>query len=477
MVLRRLSTGMKKTWLKEYFDHLAPNRDKWIKRNQYYHKSLKDLCRFIVPAGSSVLDVGCGTGDLLNSIEPSYGLGIDLSSKMIETSVKKYPNLNWRVADAEMLGLDEHFDYIILSDIIGYLIDVERAFLSLKNTSNENTRVVITYYNYLWEPILRLAELLHLKAKQPIQNWMSPNDIENVLMLTGFEIIKRGNKILLPVYIPIISFFLNNIVANLPLVSRLGLIQYAVARPVPEAKKDYSVSIVIPARNEKGNIENALERIPRFGTIQEIIFIEGHSSDGTLDEIKRVAELYVDRRNVRWAVQGGKGKGDAVRLGFEMARGEVLMILDADLTMPPEDLPKFYRAMATGRGEFINGSRLVYPLEKESMRFFNILGNKFFSLMFSWILGQRVKDTLCGTKVLFKKDYERIAAGRKYFGDFDPFGDFDLLFGATKLNLKIVEMPIRYQARSYGETNIQRWRHGWLLLKMTLFAARKFKFM
>lgn len=467
---------MKKTLLKEYFDSLALDCDKWAKRNSYYHESLKDLCRFIIPANSSVLEVGCGTGDLLSSVEPSYGLGIDLSNKMIELASKKYSNLNWRVADAEKLEIGESFDYIIFSDLLGYLNDIEKAFWSLRSVSNSKTRIVVTYYNYFWEPILRLAEFLHLKAKQPIQNWLSPNDIENMLGLAGFEIIKHGKKVLLPFYIPIISTFINKIVANLPILSRLGLVQYVVARPMPEARKDYSVSIIIPARNEKGNIENAVKRMPRFGTIQEIIFIEGHSADDTLGEIKRVEDYYAGKYNIKWARQKGKGKGDAVRLGFEMATGEILMILDADLTMPPEDLPKFYNAIISGRGDFINGSRLVYPLEHESMRFLNILGNKFFSLMFSWILGQRIKDTLCGTKVLFKKDYELIAANRKYFGDFDPFGDFDLLFGAAKLNLKIVEMPIRYQARTYGETNIQRWRHGWLLLKMTLFAARKFKF-
>ncbi len=320
-----------------------------------------------------------------------------------------------------------------------------------------------------------MAEFAGLKTSQPIQNWLSPADVENLLYLSGFEVIKKGNKLLLPFWIPLVSSFFNKFIANLPLLSRLGLVHYVVARLQPQRERDCSVSIIVPARNEKGNIENAVVRLPSFGSSQEIIFIEGHSKDSTPEEIHRVIDKYSPRRHIRHAVQGGVGKGDAVRLGFEMARGEILMILDADLTVAPEDLPKFYNALISGKGEFINGSRLVYPLEKESMRIFNIIGNKFFSTMFSWILGQRIKDTLCGTKVLFKKDYQRIAANRSYFGDFDPFGDFDLLFGAAQLNLKIVEIPIRYGARTYGNTNIQRWRHGWLLLKMTLFSARKFK--
>ncbi|MFY9493268.1 MAG: glycosyltransferase [Minisyncoccia bacterium] len=467
---------MNKQEVVDYFNTIALVRDYWKKRNWYYHKTVENLCRFIVPEHSRVLEIGSGTGDLLNAVKPAYGVGVDISRAMVTTAKKKYPQLTWIVADAENFESDGIFDYVIFSDLVGYLADIESSFHTLKAISRGHTRIIITYYNYLWEPILQLAELLNLKAKGPVQNWMSPSDVENMLWLAGFEVVKKGNKLILPLGIPLVSAFFNKIIANLPIFSRLGLIHYVIARPQSQKERDYSVSIIIPARNEKGNIENAILRLPRFGSSQEIIFIEGHSEDGTLDEIRRVVDKYDSKPDIRYAVQKGIGKGDAVRLGFEMATGEVLMILDADLTVAPEDLPKFYRAIVSGRGEFINGSRLVYQLEKESMRFLNILGNKFFSLMFSWLLGQRIKDTLCGTKVLFRDDYQKIAVGRKYFGEFDPFGDFDLLFGAAKLNLKIVELPIRYQTRTYGETNIQRWRHGWLLLKMTLFAIRKLKF-
>ena len=231
---------------------------------------------------------------------------------------------------------------------------------------------------------------------------------------------------------------------------------------------------MIPCRNEKGNIEAAITRLPRFGLRQEIIFVDGHSTDGTVEEIQRVMRQW-PQYDLKLFIQDGKGKGDAVRKGFTHATGDILMILDADLTMPPEDLPKFYDAIASGKGEFINGSRLVYPMEEEAMRFLNLIGNKFFSMAFSWLLGERIKDTLCGTKVLFRKDYERIVANRAYFGEFDPFGDFDLLFGASKLNLKILEVPIRYQERTYGTTNINRFQHGWLLLKMTVYGFFRLK--
>jgi glycosyltransferase involved in cell wall biosynthesis len=231
---------------------------------------------------------------------------------------------------------------------------------------------------------------------------------------------------------------------------------------------------VIPCRNERGNIEAAVKRLPRFCEDLEIIFVEGHSADGTLLEIERVIGAY-PHYDIRAFVQPGKGKGDAVRKGFSEARGDVLIILDADLTTPPESMPRFYDAIATGKGEFINGSRLVYPMEKDAMRFLNHAANRIFSLLFSWLLNQRFTDTLCGTKVLSRRNYQIIAANRSYFGDFDPFGDFDLIFGASKLNLKVLEVPVNYLSRSYGETQISRFRHGLLLLRMVVFAFRKLK--
>lgn len=236
-----------------------------------------------------------------------------------------------------------------------------------------------------------------------------------------------------------------------------------------------TVSVVVPARNEAGNIPSIFNRLPGMGSGTELVFVEGHSKDDTAATIEREIVKHEDW-SCKFLQQTGEGKADAVRLGFKNATGDILMILDADLTVPPEDLPRFYQALVSGKGEFINGVRLIYPMERQAMRFANLLGNKFFSLAFSWLIGQPIKDTLCGTKVFWRTDYEKIAANRSYFGDFDPFGDFDLIFGAAKLSLKITDLPIRYRERTYGTTNIQRWKHGWLLLKMVWFAAIRLKF-
>jgi SAM-dependent methyltransferase/NACalpha-BTF3-like transcription factor len=461
--------------LHAYFDRLALKRDRWMKRNRFYHKVLAKNFRQIIPEGSSVIELGCGTGDLLNAIRPGLGMGVDFSEQMIRIAREKYPHLNFAVADVMTYQTDVKFDYVIMSDLLSSLWDIQQVIRNLSGFIHPRTKIIISSYNYMWEPVLRMGEILSLKARQPLQSWLSVKDIQGLLHLEGFEVVRIDRKLWIPKYIPVLNGIFNTFLANLPGLNSLCLVQFITARPVTRPEQDYSVTIVVPARNEMGNIENAVIRTPEFGTHQEFIFIEGNSRDNTWEEMVRVKEAY-PQKDIKLMKQSGKGKGNAVREAFEAASGDILMILDADLTTPPEDMPKFYHALASNRGEFINGCRLVYPMEKEAMRFLNYLANKFFGWFFSYLLGQRLKDTLCGTKVLFRKDYELIKANRAYFGDFDPFGDFDLLFGAAKLNLKITEVIVRYRDRQYGSTQISRFRHGMLLIRMSLFAARKIKF-
>ncbi|MDL2123377.1 MAG: bifunctional class I SAM-dependent methyltransferase/glycosyltransferase family 2 protein [Deltaproteobacteria bacterium] len=466
----------KKETIIKRFDALADNRQYWINRNRYYYDEQKKYFRFLVSEGLSILELGCGTGELLNALKPKRGVGIDFSAKMMDIAKKKYSHLEFRLDDIEQInGWGETFDILILADVVGHLMDLEETFRRLHIFCRADTRIIISYYNFLWEPILKMGEIMGLKMPQQYQNWLSSEDICNLLSLARFQVVKSESRLLFPKRIPWLSSFINQYLASLPGLRRLCLCQYIIARPIKQKKKkEFTTTILIPCKNEKGNIEPAVKRIPNFGRHQEIIFVDGHSTDNTQEEIYKIIKAYPDK-DIKFMVQNGQGKGDAVRKGFASARGDILMILDADLTVPPEDLTKFYLALVEDHGEFINGCRLIYPMEKQAMRVLNFLGNKFFSMMFTWILNQRFKDTLCGTKALFRADYEKIQAGRNYFGDFDPFGDFDLIFGAIKQNLKVVEVPIRYRERTYGQTNISRFRHGWLLLKMTIFAYRKIK--
>ncbi|MEW5693689.1 MAG: glycosyltransferase [Candidatus Hydrogenedentota bacterium] len=465
--------------IKQFYDENIQNFQKFRVKNWYYYQCILSLLKFLIPENKKILDIGCGPGDFLYELKPSIGIGIDLSPKIIEQNKNKYPHLNFYTMDIQKETHSDTFDYITIINTIGDLEDVWQCFRDIRKNCKQETRIVIIYYNYLYEPLLKLAEKLGLRMPQPNLNWLNFDDISNLLYLNGFEIIKMGYKCVFPFYVPLFSKIVNSIFSSIPLVHRLGLISYLVAKPSPEpvkSLKEYTVSVIVPVKNERDNIEPTVKRTPNMGLHTEIIFVDGNSRDGTREKILEIIEKYKGIKEVRLIDQGkGKGKCDAVQKGFNAAQGEILMILDGDLTVPPEDLEKFYKAIEEGRGELINGSRLVYQMEDEAMRTLNLIANKFFASAFTFILGQNIKDTLCGTKVLKKNDYLEIVKNRAYFGEFDPFGDFDLLFGASKNNLKIVELPIRYRRRIYGDTKINRFKHGLLLLKMCMYAFLKFK--
>jgi ubiquinone/menaquinone biosynthesis C-methylase UbiE len=447
---------------------------------QAYHSYLEELYAFIIPPGKRVLEVGCAQGDLLAAVKPARGVGIDFSPEMVREAQRRYPDYHFLCMDAHDISLqsNEWFDFIILSDLVNDLWDVQKVLGRVARFCLPQTRIVLNFFNKLWELPLRLVRRFGLANPLLPQNWLTVGDIRNMLYLADFEVISCRDEILFPLSLPFATTLANRFLARLWPFRLFALTHFLVARPRPTqgvSNKHRRVSVIVPARNEAGNIPDIFERLPEMGEETELIFVEGHSRDNTLAVIEKAMAEHPERR-CKLLVQLGEGKGDAVRKGFAEARGEVLMILDADLTVSPESLPCFYEALHSGKADFVNGVRLVYPLGNQAMRFLNLVGNKSFSVAFTWLLGQPIKDTLCGTKALWKWDYESIVANRPYFGNFDPFGDFDLLFGAAKLGLKIVDLPVRYGERTYGKTNIQRWRHGWLLMRMVVFAARRLKF-
>jgi SAM-dependent methyltransferase len=439
-----------------------------------YRRMLGACYRRLVPAGARVLEIGCGAGHLLAELPGRDRTGIDLSPVQIERARARVPEASFQVLAGEDLALPSTFDVIIISDTLNLAEDVQRMLAAAARCAHPDTRLIVNFHNSLWRPLLSVASGLGLKTRDPDNSWLASSDVLNLLRLTGWETIQRQGRILVPVPLLGLEGLANRWLA--PFLPWLCLTVFIVARLEPAARAaPPRVSVIVPARNEAGNIAAVLETLPPLGATTEIVFVEGNSTDDTWEEIRRVAATHPDRA-IKCLQQPGRGKGDAVRAGFAAATGDVLMILDADLTTPAEDLPKFLEVLVSGRAEFANGVRLVYPMDDKAMPFLNLCANKAFSLMFTWLLGQPVKDTLCGTKALSRAHYDRIAAGRAHFGDFDPFGDFDLLFGAARLHLKIADIPVRYRERTYGTTNIQRWRHGAILLRMVAFGARKLRF-
>ncbi len=461
-----------------FFDHFAPVAQTWRRRNAGYHSALASLVQFYVPKDSHVLELGSGTGELLAATCPRRGVGIDISGEMTRLARENHPHLEFRQMAAERLDLGgEQFDYVILSDLTGFLFDIRMAFERLRTVCHPGTRVIVNWHSMVWQPIISAAESLGLKYPQPLLNWTTPEDIVNLFHLADFEVVRRQQHILLPKRMPVVSALLNRFLAHLPGFEQLCLTNWIVARPVglAPAISRPSVSVICPCRNEAGNIQQIVDRLPSLGEHTELIFVTGHSTDDTLATCRRVAASS-PQKDITVLEQEGRGKGDAVRLGFARAKGDILMILDADISVAPEDLVNFYDALVSGKGEFVNGCRLVYTMDPKAMRFLNLAANRLFALLLSKLIGQPIKDSLCGTKVLWRSDYEKLARNRAYFGEEDPFGDFDLLFGSAKLNLKIVEIPIRYRQRIYGSSNISRFADGWLLLRMSAKAAAKLFF-
>ena len=456
-------------------------------RSRYWHTRVQEALSARIPAGQRVLDIGCGSGDILAAMAPSHGVGIDLSRRAIDIARTRHRDARLQFHEGDgtdpafLSTVEGTFDVILIVNAITHFVDVQAAFEALQAKCHPGTRLLVYSYSRLWQPLLGLAERLGLKGRAPAESWLPPEEVRAMLALADFEVERRYALVVMPAPVPVIASLMNRYLGRLPGLDWLSLIYGFVARPFPCAAPRVStsppsVSVIVPCRNEAGHIRPLVERLPELPAGSEVLFVEGHSTDDTAEVIRQVVAENPERP-FRQLTQPGKGKGDAVRHGFSAARGDVLLILDSDMGVPPEDIPRFLKVLVAGKGELINGSRLVYPMESQAMRFLNLLANKMFAILFSWLLGQQVRDTLCGTKVLYRRDYERIAANRAYFGDFDPFGDFDLLFGAARLDMRIVDVAVRYRERTYGATNISRFRHGLLLLRMSAFAARRLKFL
>jgi len=448
-------------------DAVAPERKKWIQANEYFYYCLKKTLQFIVEPHKRVLEVRCQTGDLLASVLPELGVGVEISQAMVELASAEHPDLHFAQGDPETLDIGETFDYIVFNHIFD-TVDILRAFERLRAHCTENTAVIVINYNQLWQPILSLASKVGLRAKFVAPNWVSENDIRGFLKLAGFRPVRKHRLLLLPKGIPVLSTVFNDFLARLPGLRRLCLMQIMVARPIapPKRAEEVTVSVVVPCRNEVGNIAPAVERIPQMGRGTEIIFCDDRSTDGTADEVSRMQAEHPDKE-IRLVDGPGICKAENVWTGFRAARGDILVILDADLTVMPEELPMFVHALVSSRGDFVNGSRLVYPMRNQAMKLANLIGNKFFGMIFSFLLDQRIKDTLCGTKVLWRKDWERMEPNLGTWGIKDLWGDYELLFGASKLQLEIVEVPVHYQERVHGVTKMTRvFSNGWRMLRI-----------
>ncbi len=463
--------------IREKNNEMGKFRSKWIKRNPYFYKQLLKTLKFVIEENAKILHIRCGNGFILNELNPKIGIGIDDSETLIQQAKSDYTHLQFFDHNSESsLPFSQMFDYILISSIED-IVDVESVLENVKNHAHAHTRIVIINYNFLWTPLVKFAEKIRIKMPLKQHNWITDNDLNTFLQLSNYDIVTRKKIILIPYNIPIFSWIFNRFLARLPLVKHFGLMTITTTRPLfDESPQEYSVSVIIPCKNEAGNIEDAVKRVPEMGKHTEIIFCDDKSTDGTPEIVREMMKKY-PQRDIKLYDGPGISKSENVWVGFDQAQGDILMILDADLTVIPEELPYFYQAISKRRGEYINGSRLVYPMHNKAMKLFNIFGNKFFSIFFSYILDSSIKDTLCGTKVLWRLDYQRIKTIRHSWGVRDRWGDYELIFGANKFNLKHLDLPVHYYERTYGETKMTGvLKNGWIMLKMSFAALFKIKF-
>jgi hypothetical protein len=397
---------------------------------------------------------------LLNKLNPAYGVGLDVSEEMVKIAAAKYPDLTFVNSAIEDYPKNEDFDYVVISNLLEYVFDLYDFFFILKQKITAHTKIVITSINPLWGLAIKIATALGFRTPVKMNNFVTYKDIENIMSISGYEIIESGYRMFLPVRIPLVSCFLNKIVSRLPIIRNLCLLQYTIARPKQRGEIDTQLkcSVIVPCYNEQENIENCILSIPDLGDYTEIVVVNDGSADNTLKIIEGLKKKISNLTCVSYSPN--KGKGHAVKQGLDAARGDILIILDADMAVLPEDLKKFYNVLASNQAEFVNGTRMIYGMVPGAMKFVNYLGNKAFGIMISFIIGQRNTDTLCGTKAFCKKDYLNFKMGRC------PWGDFDLLFESSRMKLKMVEMPVHYYPRTAGKSKMKVIKHGIMLMRM-----------
>ena len=445
--------------VKNHFDTLAKDYDNWKKKSWYYYLQLKQLFAAHISPGQKVLEVGCGTGDILASVAPRTGHGIDISGEMIKLARAKHQDLSFWQQNVYQLRLRQTYDAVILCDLIDHLPDIYQALHQIRQVCTPQTKVVVSTINPIWEPVLHLTEKIGMKMPEGPHNWVPLPDLINIFEICGFTIEQSGYAALIPKHILGLSNLVNRHISQLGALKHLAFVEYLVSKKAPKVKsKTYSTSIIIPVFNEADNITPCIKQVPRLGKKTEIIVVDDGSTDKTNQIVRKIAKK--NKAITLITFPKNQGKARAVAAGFARARGQILLILDADMTVPPQELTCFYELLAENRADFVNGTRMVYPMEKQAMRYFHLLGNKFFSSFLSWLLNQRVTDTLCGTKALFKKDARKIILGN------EPWGDFDLLFGAANLQLRIKEYPVHYKKRQTGESKMHAISHGLRLLYM-----------
>ncbi len=437
------------------------NLMKFINSKTFYKRHMNEIMS-LIPEEKSALSLVNSKSSFRNHpssletilVDPEVGLNIE----SIAFKNKKYKT-------------------IILTDLFEVSTDILELLSMVNKLLGKDGIIVICSINQKWNRILNLFERLNLKDGNQKRLFINSTIVLNIAKVTGLEFVTQRNKQIFPFRMLGLGSLINNILEILFFPFSFGIRIYSILNQQEKfnEEKKYSKSIIIPAKNEEKNLKPLLNQIPELEEDHEIILAIGDSEDKTYEVAKEIKEARCWPFEVKVIKQTGKGKANAVWEAVEEASKEVIIILDADISVNPETIVQFNSVIDTGKASFVNGTRLIYGMESGAMRIVNNLGNRIFQYIVSIIIGQKITDSLCGTKVFFRKDFNKIKLWKELVQMKDPFGDFDMIFTAGYFGLKILEIPVRYQARVYGVTQIKRFRDGYKLIIYLLNSIKIFK--
>lgn len=438
-------------------------------KKRFFRECIIDFLQHSIVEGKRILIIGGNISEEAIRFAPSYSAelfsGKDAFPGRASGGYQNVTYLNKGLLDFEA---DETYDYIIFYESLNYEGDLYSIFRKLKKIIHRDSKVFVIEINPFILFLLKILSRVGLLVPDFKRNMLHLSDLENLVNIFGFDIVDKGYRFAVPFKIFGLGDVINSILPRVSLLRNFCFGQYIVFRlhPLEAGKQNLSCSVVVPCHNEEGNIADCIARIPNFGAWREIIVVDDGSTDRTKDMVKKIMRGRSDIRLISY--EKNCGKGYAVNIGWQEAKGDVFMMLDCDSTTPPEELALFHEAMEYG-AEFVNGTRVIYPREKNSIPFFNRLGVTFFAHLISWITQKRISDTFCGTKVFLKK-YWNCFQIKEFL-----WGDWDLFFTAARYRMKMLELPVHYKTRKHGVTKMRPVKHGIILLLKSVEGLRVVK--
>tara|TARA_B110000977_G_scaffold125183_1_gene160299 strand:+ start:1495 stop:2904 length:1410 start_codon:yes stop_codon:yes gene_type:complete len=430
-----------------YYLKNKESRENFLKKKNFLFDEISKALNYLINDSNYVKFFCCGNSSIVNKVNSKNIYINEINNTFINSLTKS------EIKKEDEINKNLNFDHIVIADIEHQKF-ITKNLIDLNEKIDNECRVIVLSKSIFWSTLINFYK--KIKNIGPDKNNFLPySNLRKIFLNTNFEIVKNEKIIFFPFQFSLLTKFINQIF-RFPVLNFFCMINLTVLKKVQ--KKNYQaegkkISFIIPCKNEGGNIKFFYEKIINSTINAEFLFGNDNSSDNTLDEIKKLQQA-IPNKEIKIYDGPGVCKSENVYKGINLASGEIILIYDADLTVSFDDLVNSINLLLKTDADFINCTRMIMPQQKNAMKFLNFYGNLFFAFLFSILFKQKITDTLCGTKIFFKKDWEQIKKYNNTWGAKDLWGDFDLLLGAYKNNLKIVENPISYTDRKEDETKM-----------------------